>query len=78
MTHFKVIWPHRVLLTVYIIVKLLLKVVQEITLLSNYAPRGRDSGSLLWKNIDLGEVQFANVLEQMPGGSPRSTHRDGR
>ena len=46
------------LLTVYIIVKLLLKFVQEIMLqlgvFSNYAPRGRDIGSFLWKNIGSG------------------------
>ena len=42
----------------------------EITLLSNYVPREKDSGSFLWKNIGPGQVEFANVLVQMPRGFP--------
>ena len=43
-------------LTVYIIVKLLLKIMQEITLQFGgpFKLWGRDSGSFLWKNIGPG------------------------
>ena len=35
--------------------------------------RGRDSGSFLRKNIGLEKLEFANVLVQMPEGSPGLT-----
>ena len=65
------------MLTVYIIVKHLLKIMQEITLqfgvLSNYAPREMDYGNFLWKNIGPEWVEFAITLVQMPGDSAGST-----
>ena len=50
-----------------------MKLRYNLGVLSNYAPRGRDSGSFLRKNIGLEKLEFANVLVQMPGGSPGST-----
>ena len=44
------------------------KLPYNLGVLSNYAPRGRDSCSFLWKNIGPGYVEFANVLVQMPAG----------
>ena len=59
------------MLTVYIIVKLLLKLCRKLRynlrVLSNYVPREKDSGSFLWKNIGPGQVEFANVLVRCPG-----------
>ena len=76
------------MLPAYIIVKLYLKVIREITLqfespfkLFNSAPRGRDSGSFLWKNIGPGWVEFANVLRKCPGvprGQPPGMAADKR
>lgn len=58
------------LLTVYIIVKLFVKIIQEVMLQFGCPFKllslGRDSGSFLWKNIGPEDVEFSNVLVQMP------------
>ena len=63
----------------FIYCETLLKIIDETTLQFGspfkLCSRGRGSGSFLWKNIGPGYVDFANVLVQMPRGSPGSTPR---